>query len=188
MIGLTIISFMHNIICRDSFNFDGFLRGSDTIFSLIVSLGFVWVVGLWQALHKTRQRVRFYDVIRFGAAFTTAGFVSSALLMARARETRLFVPPVILLLPLVLVYIQDRAENIKTILRNLPKWATAIGGLALLAVCIWIAKLAFPRFEYRLWHDGNWTYLGLHLALVIVFLLVEFADRKQIAIAQQGKN
>ncbi len=157
------------------FNFENYLRGSDTIFSLIVSLGFVWVVGLWQVFHRARLPIRFYNLIRFGAIFTAAGFVSSTILMARARETRLFVPPVIFLLPLILVYVQERAARIKSILRRLPAWTTALGGVALLALGIWAAKLAFPKFEYRLWPDGNWTYLGLHLALIALFLIVELS-------------
>jgi hypothetical protein len=170
------------------FNFENYLRGSDTLFSLLVSLGFVWVVGLWQALYRSDRITPFYNVVRFGAVFTAAGFVSATLLMARARETRLFAPPAIFLLPLVLVYIQDRTERIRALLRLLPNWGNALAGGVLLTLCVWGAKLAFPKFEYRLWRDGNWAYLGLHIALTIVFLLVELGVRWPVTPAQQGKN
>jgi hypothetical protein len=50
--------------------------------------------------------------------------------------------------------------------------------ISLLAFSILIAKSFFPEFEYRPWHDGNWTYMGLHISLTIIFLIVEIYRKR----------
>ena len=170
------------------FNFATGLRASDSLFSTLVSLGFIWVVGLSQTARRTGNPTRHYDLIRAAALFTTAGTVISTLLLTYARETRLFVPPVIFLIPLVLVYAKDHSIEVGRLWERTSATVAIPAAIVLLAVCILAAKLAFPTFEYRPWHDGNWVYLGLHLALVIVFLLIEFAGGRRVAVSQQGKN
>ena len=170
------------------FNFANGLRASDALFSTFVSLGFVWVVGLRQAFQRSDISIYNYDLIRAAALFTSAGTLVSTLLLTYARETRLFVPPIIFLIPLVLVYVREHSTEIRWLLKRTSAGIAVLSGIALLALCILAAKLAFPVFEFRPWHDGNWAYLGLHLALIIVFLLVEFRKRTRPVAVQQGKN
>ncbi len=160
------------------FNFDGALRTSDSIFSFIVSLGFIWVVGFYQLFQKPEINSQYANPIRFGAVLTTLGCIVSTYIYGHFRESRLFLPPAIFLIPLVLSYLKTRGSQIKDVFYRYNKWISHTILIILLAVSISISKLLFPEFEYRAWHDGNWIYMGIHISLAIIFLIVELSRRR----------
>lgn len=157
------------------FNFESWLRTRDSLFSVIVSLGFVWIVGLTQALRRSPASVLHLGVIRFGAVLTTLAFLTSGLIYGQIRESRLLLPPAIFLIPLVLVYFEDNRPWLASLRDKFaPTFGHSAVVLILLAgVSLVMAKLLFPDFEYRRWRDGNWIYLALHLALVFIVLGIE---------------
>lgn len=160
------------------FNFDGLLRTRDTLFSGLVSLGALWLVGLWQASRRSAVAISYEGWLRAGAFVTAAGFVSSTLLFGHARETRLLWPPAIFMIPLALIYWRERTQAVRRLFRLHPSWLVVLLSMALLAAWVGLAQLLFGEFEYRSWRDGNWFYCGLHLWLLTIFVLVEFLARR----------
>jgi len=157
-----------------AFNFDGFLRSRDTIFSLLVSLGMMWPIGFYQILRGRGDGISRYEPIRFGAVFTALGFVLSTLLFAQARETRLFFPPFVFFLPLTLVFFQGQRLVFIRLWNKYRFPIIAMTGLIIIAVSLMMASLLFPEFDFRTWKDGNRAFLGLHLAATIIFVLFLF--------------
>ncbi|MFQ5454216.1 MAG: hypothetical protein ACE5D6_08530, partial [Candidatus Zixiibacteriota bacterium] len=166
-----------NIKLKWDFNFAGGLRSSDSIFSLVVSLGFLWLTGLWQAFKKSNEVPRFYNWLRTGAFFTVVAFTSSTLIFAQARESRLFFPSFIFLIPLTLIYFDDKKSIIKDLYRKFHPVLTHISLVILLGLSIIFSIFLFPEYEFRSWKDGNRFYLGLHIAVCLIFLLVEIKSR-----------
>jgi len=163
---------------RLAFNFDGFLRGRDTVFSLLVSLGMMWPIGLYQARRRTETEIVNYDLIRFGAIFAAIGFVLSTLLFALARETRLFFPPFVFFIPLTLVFLQRHQQVIAHFVKKYRFPRIAVSVVIIIAVSLLIASLLFPDFDFRTWKDGNRIIFGLHLAMTIIFsILISFRSK-----------
>jgi hypothetical protein len=160
------------------FNFDGVLRTIDSVFSLIVSLGFIWVVGIYQVIQKSDKSNQYDDLIRFGAVLTAIGFIVTTHIYGHFRESRLFQPPAILLVPLVLSYLKMRGDYIKDLFHKYNQWFVYSFLIVLLTLSILAAKLLFPEFEYRAWRDGNWIYLGLHISLTVLFLIIEISRKR----------
>jgi len=160
------------------FNFAYAMRTSDTIFSLLVSLGFLWVVGMWQASQKQENPFRYYNLIRFGAVFTVVGFVSSTLVMTFARESRIFFPPFVFLIPLALIWLDSRKESLRKLWDSVRPVPPALALVILIGISIGLSMLLFPHSEFRHWKAGNRTWLGLHIAAVIVFLAVQWRSRR----------
>ena len=162
-----------------AFNFESWARTRDSLFSLIVSLGFLWPVGLTQAFRRPEESPAWYDAVRFGALLTAGAYLVSGLLFGHIRESRLLLPPALLFIPLVLVYIEEngrRLGELRAVAAPGPlRTAIALG--LLLAGSLLAAHGLFPSFEYRRWQDGKRLYFALHLALTAVFLGVEFMRR-----------
>lgn len=161
-----------------AFNFDGWLRTRDTVFSLLVSLGFLWPVGWYQVCRERISSIAHPEIIRFGAVVTAAGYVISTLLFAQARETRLFFPPFVFFIPLALLYFQTRAEAIG----RFAQWPVRPGVMAVTAgsiiVGIFVAMVLFPDFEFRTWKDGNRAFFGLHLAATLLCAFIHRPGRR----------
>jgi hypothetical protein len=167
-------------------NFNCFLRIRGAIFSVIVSLGFIWVVGLYQTFRKSEADSQYGDIVRFGAIISVIACIVSTLIFGKLRESRLFMPAAIFLIPLVLTFIKSRMVYIRELfVARYKKWTIYIALLALLIFSVLIAKSLFPEFEYRPWHDGNWTYLGIHITLTIIFLIVEIYRKRAPAIEER---
>ncbi len=164
------------------FNFDGWIRSRDTIFSFVVSLGFLWVVGLKEIISPSNRQYKYAKTVRYGSFFLLAGFLSSTILFGRIRETRLFMPIAILFIPLALVYMQANKNRFKGfILKYLTKVWVRIGcATLLLALSIGTSKLLFPSFEYRRWEDGNVVYMGIHIAIVLCFSTYELLGKRRV--------
>lgn len=155
------------------FNFDGLLRTSDTIFSVIVSLGFVWITGLLGLVSNSgfeSDRLRF---LKWGGIWTVVGFTASSLLFGQVRESRLFVPTMVFLIPLTIVWWRSRRPAFRQLTGATPKWGQSAVALVLVALGIGLATVIFPEFEYRAWRDGSWVWLGLNIAAAGVVITVE---------------
>ena len=159
------------------FNFATLVRTKNTLFSVWLACGTFWVIGLvqaWRCLKSSKTRL---DPFAWGAWLLSLGYVSSALILARAMETRVMFPPAILLIPLVLLYVQERTDVIADLRARLGRWKWAALLLVLAAAGIALVEATYPTFEYRRWHDGNWLFAGLHLAGLMFFVLTEWRSR-----------
>jgi hypothetical protein len=145
------------------YNFAYPLRTSDTIFSLLVSLGFLWPIGLYQIRPGAESSSGYLGLFRWGAAVTAIGYVVSTILFAQARETRLFFPPFVFFIPLALLFIRDHADAARSLWRRTRAGLTIVTMICLLATSVVVTVVAFPGFDFRTWHDGNRLFFSLHL-------------------------
>jgi hypothetical protein len=155
------------------FNFNNALRSSDTIFSLLVSLGFVWALGLFQLFSTPQHDFENYHLIRFGVAVTASGFILSTLLLAQARETRLFFPSFAFLIPLTLIYFSDHAKKLHLAWRSISAPKRIVFLMLIMGISWGIVRMIFPEFEFRTWKDGNRVMLALHLAVTLIMVLFQ---------------
>lgn len=160
------------------FNFENEMRTRDTIFSVITSMGFLWVTGLWVTVTGSTKPRPWLNIIRFGALFTVLGYISTTLLIAQARESRLLFPPFVFLIPLTLIYIEDRWWLFKEFYAGKSRRQASILTFVIIALSLAVATMLFPTFEYRSWHDGNRAYLGFHIAITLVLIFMEVKRRK----------
>ena len=154
------------------FNFENAVRTRDTLFSVFVSLGFVWVVGLTHAFLQLRTGETTRRTLAWGGVVVSLGYLSSGLLFGQARASRLFAPAAIFLVPLTLDYVRHNAQSIRSSLKPLIRrwWLGSITVILVVGGAPVLGKILVPSFEYRAWHDGNWGYLGVNLALVAAFI------------------
>lgn len=169
-----IRTFGGELVYQLPFNLENPARATDTIFSLLVSLGFLWPVGAYQAFRKPSAAHPYSRTIRFGAVLTAVGYIGSTLLLARARETRLFFPPFIFFIPLFLVYFRSRAAVVQEILRRFSPWSLGTILIILMAFSMILSVLLFPGFEFRTWHDGSRLYFGLHVMITLSLLMTHY--------------
>lgn len=153
-----------------AFNFAGSARTSDTVFSFLVSQGFLWVIGIWQIFKKAAYVN--YDLVRWGAVITVSGFISSTLLYGHARESRLFMPAAVFLIPLTLWYFQCNWPDLVSFIK-LNARSKRVLGLMLLLFLILAVNLFFPSFEYVSSPHPYRLYLACHLWVVIVVVIFE---------------
>jgi hypothetical protein len=159
------------------FNFESPLRSSDTIFSFLVSLGFLWVIGIWQVFRKGGND--YYNLVRWGAVITVIGFIASTILYGHARESRLFVPPALFLIPLALWYVQGSWRDWVGYLKSNLRMKIVLG-IILFLFSVFAVSYIFPAFEYRTWPRVNRLYLAGHLWVVVMFVIFE--------LERSGKN
>jgi hypothetical protein len=154
-----------------AFNFDGFLRTRDTIFSLLISNGFVWLTGLWAAWHVARSHDTMERFLGQAAIYSTILYVGTGVFFGFARESRYFTIPAVFLVPLTVLFFQKYRATLARMSQLLPQWwQKSAAMLALVTACVGVTKLVFPRFEYRPWHDGNWGFFALHLSVGVVVM------------------
>ncbi len=150
------------------FNFEHSLRTRDTIFSLFISFGFIWLASataLVRAMDANRGKVS--RLLFWGALFTGPATVALTLFFTFARETRIFFPPFIFLLPLALVELTSAYSFIKkTKPLGRRMIQIALFGL-LMAIGFLLGKLAFPYFEYRSCGRFAQQWAGLHFGLIL---------------------
>jgi len=170
-------SFGGELTFKLPFNFDSPVRARDTVFSMIVSLGFLWPVGVYRIFGKPKEDVAFGALIRVGAVITAIGYIGSTLLFAQARETRLFFPPFVFFIPLCLLFFRDNNDAIREAIRRHSRRTLATLVVVIVTLSMLAAMALFPGFDFRTWHDGNRAYFGLHLALTGLLILIRYRYR-----------
>lgn len=160
------------------FNFASSLRTSDTVYSFIVSLGFVWITGLFGLFARDILDRQMTGFLRWGGVWTVAGFTTSTFLFGQVRESRLFVPAMVFMVPLSILWWRSRRHAIKRIIRSIPSWLRWPLALVLILVGTGLAKATFPEFEYRAWRDGSWVWLGMNVVLAAGAIAAEVRDRR----------
>ncbi|MFH2050194.1 MAG: hypothetical protein ABIJ12_12170, partial [bacterium] len=153
------------------FNFETFIRGRDTIFSLFISFGSLWLLAFCSFIrelnkNKTRQeKFLFWSTIYF-----TIITVIVTLFFTRARETRILFPPFIFLIPFAL----NELKKLVSIL-SLFKSRTLF---LLLGCCSYfltelglnLAYVLIPEFEYRGCPETAYISLGIHISIILIIL------------------
>lgn len=158
------------------FNFETFLRTRDTLFSVFISFGFIWIVIpivlLIQPWRKMSSRSKFLFITTVYCLISTLLII---LLFARARETRLLFPPFVFLIPLSLLIIKPCLDYLQKYTGIIKKILSILIMHGLMIFGVFISFRLFPEFEYRQCPDfcREWTgiNLGLMLSLILLILL-----------------
>jgi len=160
-----------------AYNFDGFARSRDTLFSLFTAFGAFWVVAPYQALRGKSEGLIGVRAIRLGTLWLLPAFTVITVVLMYARETRLFFPPFIFVIPMVLAFIREHRDAIERL--RIGPWpaVNVLLLVGLIAACIAIATALLPSFEYRDWQDGNRVLFGLDLALLVLFVIIVMRRR-----------
>jgi len=150
------------------FNFENKLRISDTIYSILVSFGFIWPAA---AVAMIRRWPKKYDIIgRFlvqGALYAVPITFVAVLFMGRARETRLFFPLFIVLIPLALFYLQGIYRDICTLPARAKKIILVISFVPMMWLGITCGQLLFPAFEFRVCPNAAQLWIGVNFGLIL---------------------
>jgi hypothetical protein len=157
-----------------------------TLYSLFISFGWLWAAFLLaiQAMPNDRSNVGGDNEakLRISALIMTPLAVAVVLFMVTARETRIFFPPFVYLVPLGVLWIKTtgmhiaRGRNIQLYIL----WLIILAGSVLLS--IWL----FPRFEFLPMIDFHRVLFALNLTLGLFILAygrkshpaIQMPDRK----------
>ncbi|MCP4686005.1 MAG: hypothetical protein GY867_11270 [bacterium] len=154
----------------ENFRDDGWTRNS--LYSLFMGYGWLWLLAPFALLSR---RVRDTlagekNVIRYGSLWGTLMVVGVVLTSAYARETRLFFPPFVFIIPLVMAFLRGHRDAYQWFfkLRRFP-WVVVLAGTSLVAG-YYLANWLFPDFDYRSAEPFARLYFGLHVAAAISIL------------------
>lgn len=164
------------------FNFENPLRISDSLFSLYISFGFIWVaggLGLWGDYMDDKTGHK--RLLFWGAGYTVIITVLITFLMTRARETRIFFPPFIFLIPLAVIVLRQQFSTMAKLFTNKGKWVLGAAIPILIGTCIFAVKAVVPEFEFRqcAGYCHNWG--GINLALIIIIIFLHWKQNRMAA-------
>ena len=147
------------------FNFENHLRTSDTLFSLFISFGFMWLAAPASiAAGKSNQAFR---LLWLGAILTVPATVFLTLFLTNARETRILFPPFVFMIPLTLLTLRAIFHDLRARFRPVSAILGLVLFSALMAVGIWLGYEAFPDFEYRRCQNFQRLWAGIHFGLIL---------------------
>ncbi len=167
-------------------NFTNFIRARDSIYSIFISFGFVWVAGMMGLIARRRyldsksSRLLFWSGL-YMTIINTIFTIS----FTYARETRILFPPFVFLIPLALFAFRPIGDFLKG--KTIGCWATILTVITagFIAGGIYLAKIIFPIFEYRqcVWYCQIWAGvdIGIIATLITVYLMFPTIRRKAFA-------
>jgi hypothetical protein len=149
------------------FNFENALRTSDTLFSFYVSFGFVWVAAAIPIFRSVRGLKNAIDrFLVLAAVVTVPSNVVLTLLFTYARETRIFFPPFIFLIPLALLILEPTHIFIRKELSRQRRVIALVIFHALMFAGIYLARFVFPHFEYRQCANYCREWAGINFGII----------------------
>lgn len=168
-----------------NYNFETALRVNDTVVSLIIAFGPLWVlalIGFFQV--KKDQATPYRTLLLWGFAVSLPLHLVFGLAGGMARETRLLFPPFVFVIPLALIALRSLVAQIRA---GLSRWPKFVPIEALVAMCI-IGVLAanlwlFPKFDYgsnaAIRRPLAGLYLGMMLWLGWAYLITRRREPKR---------
>ncbi|UCD16809.1 MAG: hypothetical protein JSV44_10165 [Candidatus Zixiibacteriota bacterium] len=160
------------------FNFEHALRTSDSIFSALVSFGFIWFASAAGIIRLSRKHREAADrFLYWGAIYAIPISLAVVFCLGRARETRLFFPLYFLLVPLTLYYLQAAARFVRTCLRGWPRHIILLSILVFAGIGPFTGGLVFPNFDFRVCAEFAQNWIGIHFGLILGMLLLYLVRR-----------
>ena len=148
-----------------AYNFANPLRTSDTLFSLFISFGLLWVTALIGLFCRRTSPV--FRFLFAGTLITVPATLVIALFLACARETRLLFPPFLFIIPLSVIVLKTVYDRISDGLTSRSMLATMLIIVALMTVGVILGNIAFPEFEYRRCPNFQRLWAGIHFGLIL---------------------
>lgn len=158
-----------NELGRFKTNFGNPAAAANTLYSLVVSNGYLWVTGLLALVISGRRLLsdRLERFLVVGAMVAIPFALVGTTLMTLARETRLFFGPALFLIPLTLILWRELEPDIRFFLRHF-RWVAAVSitGLAGYAGYRFVSAV-IPRFDFRPVPEFHHVYFGIQVALAV---------------------
>lgn len=154
------------------FNFETALRVNDTIVSAWIAFGLLWVLTVIGLVKRNlHRRDRLFRLIFWGVLITLPITVILTLTSGMARETRIFFPPFLFLIPISLYALKDLFDRLHPF-RTWPgriSWAAAI--VITIALGYQLALVLFPHFDYGTNAVFRRQLAGIHIGLTLSLLM-----------------
>ncbi|UCD94743.1 MAG: hypothetical protein JSU69_01450, partial [Candidatus Zixiibacteriota bacterium] len=151
--------------------FEHALRTGDTLFSVYISFGFVWVAAAIPIFRSARGLKNAIDrFLVLATVVTVPSNVVLALLFTYARETRIFFPPFIFLIPLSLLILKPTHIFIRKEISRARRVIVLVIFHALMFAGIYLAKIVFPYFEFRQCAGYCHDWAGINLGMIVTLL------------------
>jgi len=172
-------------------NFEDFQWGRDSVFSMFISFGFLWMVSIlawFRLIEKKRNRIA--NILFWGFLLTLPVNTIFTLAMTFAREIRIFFPPFIFVIPLSLIMITASIKYWRTMESKLRKFISIVVlTSSILAGYLIIEGLIFPEFRYRQCWNFCQIWAGINIALsFVIFLLYLLSTRFRNIYAELEKR
>jgi len=155
------------------FNFENGLRTRDTVFSFYISFGFLWLTVLMTAIrliHKEKNNIT--NFIFWGAVVTLPINTIVTLFFTTARETRIFFPPFIFVIPLSLFLLEPMHIYIRRYLSQFKRIILLIFFHGLMLGGVYLARLIFPFFEYRQCSNYCQEWAGINFGIMATLTFI----------------
>jgi len=145
---------------------------NDCVVSLIISFGFMWPTALaGLVLIRRSKRLTSERFLFWGAILTVPVTAVVTLLFTFARETRIFFPPFVFVIPLSLIALQSAWAYVRE-RWSMPKMIGALVWVAAMAgIGIAISGILFPEFDYKANSEFRRPLAGAHLGLMAALTL-----------------
>ncbi len=155
------------------YNFQDSAYTRNSLYSLAVSFGFLWVTLALSLMliNKRRWNRKIHRFPVAGAVIQIPLFVALVIVTARARETRLFFPPFVFVIPLSLALVEQYQNYWLKYVRYGKAVPAVIATIAALLLGQWAAKELFPTLDFRppVWFAQVW--FGVQLAIAALILV-----------------
>ncbi len=151
-------------------NFENTDATRQTIFSIIVSFGWMWAVMVW-GVWKRNKLNQLVKSFLFSSLFASIVTILIVLFVGKARETRLLYTPFLFLIPLVLFLLNDFFDSLWRVYLRIGKIRFCMLSLMILIISILLTISIFPSFSYLPMIDFHRVYFALNLFVVLLALL-----------------
>jgi len=161
-------------------NFKSFEWARDNVFSWFISFGFMWLISTmaWFRLadHKKNRRA---SLVFWGFILAVPVNTVFTFWMTLARETRIFFPPFIFVIPLALVLLIPFFKYFSTYYSTMQKISTStLFAMICLGSYFLIANIVFPEFMYRQGPDYCQIWAAVNLTAAFFIFAYYLLSRK----------
>ncbi|MEW6050808.1 MAG: hypothetical protein AB1644_07070 [Candidatus Zixiibacteriota bacterium] len=152
------------------------LRTVDTIYSVFISFGFIWMVFLlmlvWSAARRLNGFTREERFLVLGGLISVLVTVPVGLSWTLAHETRVFFPPFVFLVPLAVKWLQEVDRRIVQLWPIPALLMLIIACEGLLWPGLKLGNYLFAEFEYRDCRALSRVLGGVHFGLSMAMILL----------------
>ena len=161
------------------YNFENTARAADSIVSLWISFGFLWLLGAAGAasIFAKRSDPKF-RILFWGAVTALPLTLILGIFFTYVRETRILFPPFVFIIPLALIALKNLWAKLPAEKSKAFWIITACSGALLIAAGVLIAPYLWPEFDYGsssiLRRDFAGVQIGLSLLLLVGVVVSRF--------------
>jgi hypothetical protein len=155
-----------------AFNFGNVARSTDSIVSLIIAFGFLWllmIIGLATMLRQKPSQTQ-ERILVWGLLTSLPPTVIATLLFSLARETRIFFPPFVFVIPLSLVALRSICQYVREHWSRRTFILVSAGGAAVTLAAALSGHSLVPATDFTANAGFRRHLAGFHLGLMLVIL------------------